>query len=60
MFDSCFDNFGEAIKEGVKAAKGFVEELLKAANWLASFVIIAALVIALGIALTSLGAVVLV
>jgi hypothetical protein len=60
VFDSCFDNFGEAIKEGVKAAKGFVEELLKAANWLASFVIIAALVIALGIALTSLGAVVLV
>ena len=57
VFDSCFDDFTDAIQEGVSAVKEFVDDLLKEADFIASFAIIAALVVALVAALTTLGAV---
>jgi hypothetical protein len=57
VFDNCFDSFLPAIKKCVEAIKNFVDTLLKNANWIASIAIIAALVVVLVAALTSLGAV---
>jgi hypothetical protein len=57
VFDSCFNNFGTAIVEAVGAIKKFVDALLRAADFIAAVVIIAALAVALLAALTSLGAV---
>ena len=57
VFDKCFDNFVPAIKEGVEAVKNFVDEMLKAANFIAAVAIIAALVVVLVACLTALGAV---
>lgn len=57
VFDSCFDDFGTAIAEAVNAAKNFVDALLWAADFIAAIAIIAALIVALKLALTSLGAV---
>lgn len=57
VFDSCFDDFGNAIAEAVSAAKNFVDDLLRAADFFASIVIIAALAFALASLLASLGAV---
>jgi hypothetical protein len=57
VFDNCFDSLLPAIKKCVEAIKDFVDTLLKNANWIASIAIIAALVVVLVAALTSLGAV---
>jgi len=57
VFDSCFDDFGTAIAEGVNAAKNFVDALLQAADFIAAVAIIAALAFALATVLASLGAV---
>ena len=57
VFDNCFDNFGDAIKGAVGAAKDVVERLLENANWIAKIIILAALAAALAAILTSLGAV---
>lgn len=57
VFDNCFDSFLPAIKECVEEIKNFVGTLLKNADWIASIAIIAALVVILVGALTSLGAV---
>jgi hypothetical protein len=57
VFDSCFDDFGTAIAEGVKAATDFVDALLQAADFVAAVAIIAALAVALAAVIPSLGAV---
>ena len=57
VFDSCFDDFAEAIPKAVSAIKDFVHDLLKDANFWASIVIIGALIVALAACLASLGAV---
>lgn len=57
VFDSCFDDFGTAVAEGITAAKNFVDALLKAADFVAAVAIIAALGVALAAAIASLGAV---
>jgi hypothetical protein len=57
VFDNCFDNIVSAIAECVDAAKNFVDDLLRAADFIAAIFIIAALVVALTTALAGLGAV---
>ena len=57
VFDSCFDDFTDAIGEAVGAIKDFVDELLKNADLLAYIVIVAALIAALTAAIASLGVV---
>ena len=57
VFDKCFDDFTDAIGEAVEAVKDFVQELLENADFIASIVIIGALVAALIAVLASLGAV---
>ena len=57
VFDSCFDDFSEAIEKCVSAVKDFVDTLLRNADFIASVAIIGALVVALAAALASLGAV---
>ncbi|KAL6716509.1 hypothetical protein ACLMJK_006076 [Lecanora helva] len=57
VFDECTDDFAEAIEKCVEAVKGFVDTLLRNADFVASVAIIAALVVALAAALASLGAV---
>lgn len=57
VFDSCFDDIFTAIAECVSAAKNFVDDLLRNADFFAAIFIIAALIVALTAALTSLGAV---
>jgi hypothetical protein len=60
VFDSCFDALTHAATEGVKAIKNFIGSLLKAADFFAAILIIAALGVALAAAIASLGVVVLV
>ena len=57
VFDSCFDDFTDAIPEAVGAIKDFVYDLLKEADFIAGVIIIGALVVALAACLASLGAV---
>jgi hypothetical protein len=57
IFDNCFNDFTKAIPEAVQAAKNFVDSLLRNADFIASVVIIGALVVALAAALASLGVV---
>ncbi|KAL9130101.1 MAG: hypothetical protein Q9217_001617 [Psora testacea] len=47
VFDSCFDDFNEAIQKYVSAIKAFVDTLLQNADFIAPAAIIAALVVAL-------------
>lgn len=57
VFDSCFDDFTDAIPEAVGAIKDFVYDLLKEADFIAGVIIIGALVVALAACLASLGVV---
>ena len=57
VFDSCFDDFSDAMSQGVQAVKDFVDGLLQNADAVASIAVIGALVVALVAALTSLAAV---
>ena len=57
VFDKCFDDFTDAIGEAVEAVREFVKDLLENADFVASVVIIGALVIALAAVIASLGAV---
>ena len=57
VFDNCFDDFTDAISEAVDAIKNFVDDLLTAANPIASIAIIAALAVAIAAAIAGLGVV---
>jgi hypothetical protein len=57
VFDNCFDSFVPAISACVDAIKNTVDDMLKAADFIAAIVILAALVIALVSLLTGLAAV---
>jgi hypothetical protein len=57
LFDSCFDDPGAAVEEAAKAVKNIVTVILDNANFIASVVVIAALVAALMIGLGGLLAV---
>jgi hypothetical protein len=57
VFDNCFDSFGPAIAKCVSAIKDFVDTLLRNADWIASIIIIGALVVALASCLTGLAVV---
>lgn len=57
VFDKCFDSFLPAISEAVSAIKNFVDELLKNANFWASFAIIAILVVVIADCLAGLAVV---
>ena len=57
VFDKCFDGVVPAISACVSAIKNTVDEIIKAANFIAAIAIIAALVFALTAALTGLAVV---
>lgn len=57
VFDSCFDEFGDAIAEGVAAIKAFVDTLLENADAIAYVAVLAALAAALVTAIGGLAAV---
>ncbi|KAL9607417.1 MAG: hypothetical protein Q9167_007670 [Letrouitia subvulpina] len=57
VFDSCFDEFGDAIAEGVAAIKSFVDTLLENADAIAYVAVLAALAAALVVAIGGLGVV---
>ncbi|KAI4209001.1 MAG: hypothetical protein LQ351_008023 [Letrouitia transgressa] len=57
VFDNCFDEFGDAIAEGVAAIKAFVDTLLQNADAIAYVAVLAALAAALVAAIGGLAAV---
>ena len=57
VFDSCFNDFSDALSEGVIAIKEFVDTMLSNADPIAYVGVIAALGTALLVALVGLGAV---
>ncbi|MCJ1275891.1 hypothetical protein MMC21_003696 [Puttea exsequens] len=57
VFDSCFDDFTDAIGDAVKAVKETVEDVLENADFLAKIIVIGALVAALIAVISSLGVV---
>jgi hypothetical protein len=57
VFDKCFDSIVPAISACVSAIKNTVDDIIKAANFIAAIAIIAALIFALTAALTGLAVV---
>jgi len=55
VFEHCPEDVLPAIKECARAVRGFVDDLLKAANWIASIAMIVALLVAVLVCLDGLG-----